>query len=83
MLTYKQADAILQWTATALILAGHVLTSVGPETWPWNAFCFFAGAILFLMWAIRVKIMAQIVVNAASIVLTGAGVVRGIMALTS
>jgi hypothetical protein len=81
VLTYAQIDLILQWSGTALILLGHILTSVGPETWPYNVFCFFCGAILFLFWAVRVRIPAQIVVNAASIVLTGAGVVRGIWSL--
>jgi len=79
--TYTQIDLFLQWSGTALILMGHILTSVGPETWPYNVFCFFVGAILFLFWAVRVRIPAQIVVNAASIVLTGAGVVRGIWSL--
>ena len=80
-LTYGEVDSVLQWTATALILAGHVLTSAGTNTWPWNIFCFFIGAFLFLIWAVRVRIMAQIVVNAASIVITGAGVINGIISL--
>ena len=78
-MTYKQVDALLQWSATFFILAGHMLNSAGPNTWPYNVFCFFVGTILFLAWAIRVKILAQIVVNAASIVITGAGVVAGVL----
>jgi hypothetical protein len=77
-MNYKQVDALLQWSATFFILAGHMLTSAGPSTWPYNVFAFFVGTILFLCWAIRVKILAQIVVNAASIVITGAGVVAGV-----
>ncbi len=80
-MTYRQIDWCLQWFGTALILVGHILTSAGPETWPYNIFCFFVGAILFLIWAIRVRIAAQIVVNAASIVLTGAGVANGVVVL--
>lgn len=78
-MTYKQVDALLQWSATVFILAGHMLNSAGPATWPYNVFSFFIGTILFLAWAIRVKILAQIVVNAASIVITGAGVVAGVI----
>lgn len=78
-MTYKQVDALLQWSATVFILAGHMLNSAGPQTWPYNVFSFFIGTILFLAWAIRVKILAQIVVNAASIVITGAGVVAGVI----
>lgn len=77
-MNYKQVDAFLQWSATFCILAGHVLTSVGPDTWPYNVFAFFIGTLLFLAWAIRVKILSLIVVNAASIVITGAGVVTGL-----
>ena len=78
-LTYKQIDSILQWTGTFLVLLGQILTSVGPSTWPYNVFCLCVGAVLFLAWAIRVKIISQIVVNAASIMITGAGVVNGII----
>ena len=79
MMTYKQVDALLQWSGTFLVLLGQILTSVGPSTWPYNVFCLCVGAVLFLAWAIRVKIIAQIVVNAASIVITGAGVVNGLV----
>jgi len=79
MMTYKDIDAALQWSATVFILAGHMLHSAGPHTWPYNVFAFFIGTILFLAWTIRVKILAQIVVNAASIVITGAGVVAGVI----
>ncbi len=81
MLNYKEVDAALQWGGTAFILAGHMLTSAGPSTWPYNVFSFFIGTILFLWWAIRVRILAQITVNAASIVITGAGVVAGVQQL--
>ena len=81
VIIYKDVDNVLQWSAVSLILAGHVLTSVGPETWPWNIFCFFTGAMVFLVWAVRVRMPAQIVVNAASIVLTGAGVINGMLTL--
>lgn len=78
-LTYRQVDAILQWSGTVFILLGHALNGVGPQTWPWNTFCFFLGTISFLIWAVRVKINAQIVVNAASLMLTGAGVINGVI----
>lgn len=80
-MNYKQVDALLQWAGTAFILAGHMLTSAGPATWPYNVFSFFVGTILFLCWAVRVRILAQITVNAASIVITGAGVVSGVLSL--
>lgn len=81
MITYRDVDLGLQWTGTALILAGQILTSVGPETWPWNLFAMFLGSALFLVWAVRVKINSLIVVNAASIVVMGSGVVNGVFSL--
>lgn len=81
MITYRDVDLGLQWTGTALILAGQILTSVGPETWPWNLFAMFMGSALFLVWAVRVKINSLIVVNAASIVVMGSGVVNGVFSL--
>ena len=81
MITYRDVDLGLQWTGTALILAGQILTSVGPETWPWNLFAMFLGSALFLVWAVRVKINSLIVVNAASIVVMGSGVVNGMFSL--
>lgn len=81
VITYRDMDQILQWTGTALILLGQILTSVGPETWPWNLFAMFLGSALFLIWAIRVRINSLIVVNAASIVVMGSGVVNGIVSL--
>lgn len=81
MITYRDVDLGLQWTGTVLILAGQILTSVGPETWPWNLFAMFLGSALFLVWAVRVKINSLIVVNAASIVVMGSGVVNGVFSL--
>lgn len=78
-MTYRQIDAALQWGATFFILTGHILNSAGPSAWPYNVFCFFIGTVLFLCWSLRVKILAQIVVNAASIVITGTGVVTGVL----
>ena len=80
-LTRQEIDAVLQWTGTVLVLVGQILTSVGPDTWPYNVFCLCAGAVLFLIWAVRVRILAQIAVNVGSIVITGAGVVNGIITL--
>lgn len=79
-MTYKELDQILQWTATAATLLGAVLTSVGGLD-PWNVFSFYAGTMLWLVWAVRIRSASLIVVNAGLAVIYAGGVVRGVIAL--
>lgn len=76
-LTHRQIDNLLQWSATIAILAGAILTSVALD--PYNVWCFNAGTALMLAWALRVRIPAQIVVNAGLLVIYILGTVRSLM----
>lgn len=57
----------IQWIGALLIIAGHVLNSIGPAAYPWNIVVFFFGTVAFLTWAIRVANKPQFAVNAVSI----------------
>ena len=74
--TYKEVDNILQWLGAGFIIAGHILNAVGPAAYPYNIMTFTGGIVLFLWWSIRVGNQAQITVNAVSLFIGLAGVVR-------
>jgi hypothetical protein len=75
--THRQIDNLVQWSATVAILAGAILTSVALD--PYNVWCFNVGTALMLTWALRVRIAAQIVVNAGLLVIYMLGTVRSLM----
>ena len=76
-LSYRQIDSVLKWTATALILIGAVLTSLAID--PWNIYLMNAGTLIWLIWALRIRDNALIVVNAGLLVIYMMGVGRVIL----
>ena len=76
-LSYRQVDSILKWTATVLILIGAVLTSLAID--PWNIYLMNAGTLVWLIWALRIRDNALIVVNAGLLVIYMMGVGRVII----
>lgn len=76
-LSYRQVDSILKWTATVLILIGAVLTSLAID--PWNIYLMNAGTLIWLIWALRIRDNALIVVNAGLLVIYMMGVGRVIL----
>lgn len=76
-LSYRQVDSILKWTATILILIGAVLTSLAID--PWNIYLMNAGTLVWLIWALRIRDNALIVVNAGLLVIYMMGVGRVII----
>jgi len=52
---------ILKWVATAITLAGALLTSL--DIHPLNLYVLNIGTIIWLIWAIRVKETSLIVVD--------------------
>ena len=66
-------DDVLQWCGAAFIIVGHVLNSIGPETYPHNVAAFAAGTVFFLAWSWRAANRPQLLVNvvALSIGVTG------------
>lgn len=75
--TSRQTDSLLKWTATALTLAGAVLTSLAVD--PVNVYLLNAGSVLFLIWATRIRDTALIAVNAGLLTIYAVGTVRALM----
>ena len=80
MIKQTKLDQCLQWSATALTLVGAVLTSIGGLD-PWNIFAFYAGTMMWLLWSIRFRSAALIVVNGGLAAIYFSGMVRGIASL--
>lgn len=51
----------LKWSATSVTLFGALLTSI--QYIPWNIYALNIGALLFLIWSIRIKERSLIAVN--------------------
>lgn len=56
-------NRVLKWSATAVTIAGAILTSM--NLFPWNVLAFNIGSVLWLAFAFRIKERSLIVVNAA------------------
>lgn len=64
-------NTILKWTACAVTLSAAVLTSF--ELLAYNRELFAVGSALYLMWSIRIREANLIVINAALLLIYGAG----------
>lgn len=69
-------DNFLKWTATVLILIGAVLTSFAID--PANIYFMNVGTLVWLIWALRIKDKALIVVNAGLLIIYIIGFIRSI-----
>ncbi len=76
-LSYRQIDEILKWTASVVILIGAILTSLAID--PWNVYLMNVGTLVWLIWALRIRDNARIVVNAGLLVIYLMGVGRVIL----
>lgn len=69
-------NTILKWTACAVTLAGAVATSLQMD--PVNILLLNTGAVLYLMWAWRIREWNLIVINIALITIYVVGLlIRG------
>ena len=59
----KLANKILEWTACAITIAGAAATALGND--PLNIWLLNAGAVLYLVWAVRVRIHSLVLINLA------------------
>lgn len=73
----SQLNSILKWTATVTILIGAVLTSLAID--PLNIYIMNVGTLIWLIWALRIRDNALIVVNAGLLVIYLGGVIRALM----
>lgn len=74
-------DLILQWLGVAFVLGGQVLNTIGGThpNWslPWNIIVFTMGTIVWLIWATRVKLTSQIVLNIVVLFVNVIGIIKG------
>ena len=66
----------LQWLGATFIIIGHVLNSIGPAMYPWNIVIFATGAVMFLIWAVRVANRPQAIVNLVSLAIAIMGLYK-------
>lgn len=76
-LTYRQKDSILKWLATIATLAGAICTSLDVN--PLNVYLLNAGSLIFLIWAMRIRDNALVVVNAGLVMVYALGSVRSLL----
>ena len=76
-MTYRQIDFGLQWTATILTLLGAILTSIAFH--PYNLWAFNIGTVAWLVWAVRVRSMSLIAVNAGLLTIYVAGTIKSLL----
>jgi hypothetical protein len=55
-------NVILEWTATVVTVLGALATALAYD--PLNIYLLNVGAILWLIWAVRVKKLSLVIVNA-------------------
>ena len=59
----KIANTLLEWTACIITIAGAAATALGHD--PLNIWLLNAGAVLYLVWAARVRILSLVLINLA------------------
>jgi hypothetical protein len=64
---------ILKWVACAVTLTAALLTSF--EVLGYNRELFAVGAVLYLLWAVRIRELNLIVINGALLAIYGAGLI--------
>lgn len=75
--SHRQIDEFLKWVATGFTLVGAVLTSLAVD--PINVYLLNLGAVLFLIWAVRIRDTAMIAVNAGLLSIYAVGTLRAIL----
>lgn len=68
--------SLLQWSGTASLIAMYLVMSFWPELYPLNILLGLIGGSFYFAWSTLVKNRAQILVNAAGIVVCVLGLVR-------
>lgn len=65
------ATRILKWSATFLVLAGAICTSLRID--PLNIWLLNLGTLLFVFWSFRIRDRAMITVNVGLLLIYGIG----------
>jgi hypothetical protein len=69
----KHTNKILEWIACLVTIAGAVCTAARID--PLNIYLLNLGAILYLIWAVRIKITSLVLINVVLLLIYIYGVV--------
>jgi hypothetical protein len=69
-------NSTLQWTGTSCLIVMYVLMSFYPQLHPYNIVAGCLGGLCYFTWSVRTRNRAQVIVNAAGIVVCIAGLVN-------
>ena len=69
-------NSALQWAGTACLLTMYVLMSFYPNLFPANLVAGMLGGGFYLVWSVRTKNKAQVLVNLAGILVCVAGLFK-------
>ena len=68
-------DNVLKWTGMALVIAGALCTSFRID--PLNILLLNAGALVYMIWALRIREMNLVIVNAVLLAIYAIGLMHG------
>jgi len=68
-------DNVLKWSGMALVIAGALCTSLRID--PLNILLLNAGALVYMIWAMRIKEMNLVIVNAVLLAIYAVGLMHG------
>jgi hypothetical protein len=68
-------DNVLKWTGMALVIAGALCTSLRID--PLNILLLNAGALVYMLWALRIREMNLVIVNAVLLAIYAVGLMHG------
>lgn len=66
-------NKLLEWTACAITIAGALATALAID--PLNIWLLNVGAVLYLVWAARVRILSLVLINLALLTIYAYGAI--------
>jgi len=69
-------NSTLQWTGTSALIVMYVLMSFFPQLHPYNIIAGCVGGLCYFTWSLRTRNKAQVIVNAAGIIVCIAGLIK-------
>ena len=66
---------VLKWSGMALVIAGALCTSLRID--PLNILLLNAGALVYMLWALRIREMNLVIVNAVLLAIYAVGLMHG------
>ena len=66
---------ILKWSGMALVIAGALFTSLRID--PLNILLLNAGSLAYMLWALRIREMNLVIVNAVLLAIYAIGLMHG------